>query len=95
MINILIIAIITTMFTQPTLLSEKPTEVQAKNKNVTVEKVVGRVKNNNGDGQILDNSPYDYINYKGKIDCKKGDLIVTYLYYDARNDVVARLDSRF
>lgn len=93
MINILIIAIIATMFTQPTLLSEKPTEVQGKN--IVVEKVIGRVKNNNGDGQILDNSPYDYINYKGKIDCKKGDLIVTYLYYDARNDVVARLDSRF
>lgn len=67
---------------------------------VLVERVIGRVKNNNGDGKVLNNgnNPYNYICYKDWIDCKKGDVIVTYVLYNPENNVeddfIARWDYK-
>ncbi len=65
---------------------------------VLVERVIGKVKNNKGDGQVLNNTEYNYICYKNHIDCKKGDIIVTYVLYDPENniedDIIARWDYK-
>jgi len=65
---------------------------------VITERVIGKVINNSKDGKVLNqvgNTEYDYISYKG-VDCKKGDIIVTYLLYNPENkycdDIVARWD---
>lgn len=68
---------------------------------ILVERVIGKVKNNKGDGQVLnngDNTEYNYICYKNHIDCKKGDIIVTYVLYNPENniedDIIARWDYK-
>lgn len=68
---------------------------------VIIERVIGRVKNNKGDGQVINqgrNTEYNYIYYGGWIDCKKGDIIVTYCLYNPENnaddDVIARWDYK-
>lgn len=65
---------------------------------IIVERVIGEVVTDDKDGKMLNqvgNTEYDYISYKG-VDCKKGDVIVTYLLYNPENnycdDVVARWD---
>lgn len=65
-----------------------------------VERVIGRVKNNKKDGAIF-NVPkgekyYNYISYRNVRNAKKGDVIVTYFYYNtktnAEDDIVKRKD---
>lgn len=65
---------------------------------VIIERAIGKVINNSKDGRVLNqggNTEYDYISYRG-VDCKKGDIIVTYLLYNPENnycdDIVARWD---
>lgn len=68
---------------------------------ILVERIIGKVKNNKKDGRVL-NVPknekyYNYISYKD-IDCKKGDIIVTYLLYNpetnGEDDIIARWDYK-
>lgn len=65
---------------------------------VIVERVIGKVITDQKDGKVLNqvgNTEYDYISYKN-VDCKQGDVIVTYLLYNPENnycdDIVARWD---
>ena len=67
---------------------------------VLVERVIGKVKNNKGDGKVLNNgnNPYNYICYKGWINANKGDVIVSYVLYNpesnSNDDVIARWDYK-
>ena len=67
---------------------------------VFVERIIGKVKDNNGNGKVLNlpkdaDKTFDYISYKG-IDANKGDIIVTYLLYNPEtngdDDIIARWD---
>lgn len=65
---------------------------------VILERVIGKVVSNKKDGKVINqgyNTEYNYISYKG-VDCKKGDVIVTYVLYNPENnaedDIVARWD---
>ncbi len=62
---------------------------------VILERCIGKVKNKNKDGKVLNTNEGNYISYKG-VKCKKGDIIVSYLLWNPENDrnddVVARWD---
>ena len=67
---------------------------------VFVERIIGKVKDNNGNGKVLNlpkdaDKTFDYISYKG-IDANKGDIVVTYLLYNPEtngdDDIIARWD---
>lgn len=64
---------------------------------VLIERTIGRVLNKNKDGRVLNTEDryYNYISYRN-VDCKKGDIIVTYLLYNPENngedDIIARWD---
>ena len=66
---------------------------------VFVERIIGKVKDNNGNGKVLnlapDNKEYDYISY-AKVKANKGDIVVTYLLYNpesnGEDDIIARWD---
>lgn len=70
-----------------------------KEKNIMyIERIFGRVIDNNGNGKIL-NPPEDggyYISYDRVEDARKGDLIVTYCVYNPYSnyddDVIERWD---
>lgn len=62
---------------------------------IILERCIGRVRNNNKDGKVLNTNEGYYISYKG-VKCKKGDIIVTYFLWNPENnvsdDIVARWD---
>jgi hypothetical protein len=67
---------------------------------VFVERIIGKVKDNNGNGKVLnlpkdDNGKYDYISY-ANVNANKGDIVVTYLLYNPEtngdDDIIARWD---
>ena len=66
---------------------------------VFVERIIGKVKDNNGNGKVLnlapDNKEYDYISY-ANVKANKGDIVVTYLLYNpetnGEDDIIARWD---
>lgn len=66
---------------------------------VLIERVIGRVLNKKKDGKVLNTEDqyYNYISYRG-VECKKGDIIVTYLLYNPENngedDIIARWDYK-
>lgn len=71
-----------------------------KDKYIYIEVVKGKVTNNRGDGKVINNGGKDnfYINYRGHIDCKKGDRILTLFIYNphtnAEDDIICRLDFK-
>ena len=65
---------------------------------VIVERVIGKVITDQKDGRVLNqgaNTEYNSISYRS-VDCKKGDIIVTYVLYNPEtnwdDDVLARWD---
>lgn len=62
---------------------------------VILERCIGKVKNKNKDGKVLNANKGYYISYRG-VKCKKGDIIVSYFLWNPENnmddDVVARWD---
>lgn len=66
---------------------------------VFVERIIGKVIDNNGNGKVLnlakDNKEYDYISY-ANVKANKGDIIVTYCLYNpesnGEDDIIARWD---
>lgn len=60
---------------------------------VIVEKIIGEVVNKRKDGRVLETG--GYISYRSVKDAKKGDKVLTMLFYEpngAVDEVVARLD---
>lgn len=62
---------------------------------VILERCIGKVKNKNKDGKVLNTNEGNYISYKG-VKCKTGDIVVSYFLWNPENnsvdDVVARWD---
>ena len=64
-----------------------------RNGNIVMEKCIGRVTSENGDGEILNGN--GYISYTG-INAKKGNVILTYFVYNPdsnfEDDIISRFD---
>lgn len=62
---------------------------------VILERCIGKVKNKNKDGKVLNTNEGYYISYNG-VKCKKGDIVITYFLWNPENnlddDVIARWD---
>lgn len=62
---------------------------------VILERCIGKVKNKNKDGKVLNTNEGYYISYKG-VKCKKGDIVITYFLWNPENniedDIIARWD---
>ena len=67
---------------------------------VFVERIIGKVKDNNGNGKVLNlpkdtDKTFDYISY-ANVKANKGDIVVTYLLYNPESngddDIIARWD---
>lgn len=62
---------------------------------VILERCIGKVKNKNKDGKVLNTNEGYYISYKD-VKCKKGDIVITYFLWNPENnlddDVIARWD---
>ena len=62
-----------------------------------VERIVGVVLDENGNGRVLDSSePCNYISYKYVPDIMPGDIVITYSVFNPENqfedDIIARYD---
>lgn len=61
-----------------------------------IERVIGVVLDDEGNGEIFVDSPYNYISYKKVEGASKGDVICTYLVYDpttnGEDDIIERFD---
>ena len=64
-----------------------------RNGSLIIEKCIGRVTSENGDGEILNGN--GYISYAG-INAKKGNVILTYFVYNPdsnfEDDIISRFD---
>lgn len=68
-----------------------------RNGNIVIEKIIGLVLNDDGDGKILNTeSEYDYISYNRVEGAKAGDIILTYCIYNPdtayEDDILERFD---
>ena len=69
-----------------------------RNGEIIIEKVIGKVTNDNLDGKILNciDEQHDYISYKNVSGAKKNDTIVTYFIYNPssniEDDVLTRIN---
>lgn len=65
-----------------------------RNGNIVIEKCIGRVTSENGDGKILNGE--GYISYTGVSGAKKGNVILTYFVYSPdsnfEDDIISRFD---
>jgi hypothetical protein len=72
--------------------------LENRNGNLIIERVVGIVLNDAGDGKVLntDDPYYNYISYRCIGNFRTGDIVVTYLYYNPEtgyiDDVIYRSD---
>ena len=66
---------------------------------LVIERLVGVVLNEDGDGQVLNTADpyYNYISYRGIPGAQPGDIIVTYCFYDpttnVEDDIIERYDT--
>ena len=69
-----------------------------RNGKIIIEKVIGKVENDNLDGKILNciDEEHDYICYKRVDGVKKGNIVLTYFIYNPytsyTDDVLTRID---
>ena len=69
-----------------------------RNGNILIERTIGQVLNENGDGLILntDDDYYNYISYRSVKDAQVGDIILTYFIYNPdtsyEDDILDRFD---
>lgn len=71
-------------------------------KNTIIEKCIGLCKDSKGNGELINSNLYNYISYKDVRDyssnkkVKKGDVVLTYLFYNPENnycdDIMERID---
>ncbi len=64
---------------------------------IIVEKTIGIVLNDEGDGEILNTSDdyYNYINYSRVENAKEGDIILTYCIYNPDTNYIDDILLRF
>lgn len=69
-----------------------------RNGKIIIEKVIGKVTNDNLDGKILNciDEEHDYISYKNVSGAKKNDTVLTYFIYNpssnVEDDVLTRIN---
>ena len=64
---------------------------------LVIERLVGVVLNEDGDGRVLNTSDpyYNYISYRSVPNAHTGDIVVTYCIYDPSTDVEDDIMERF
>lgn len=64
---------------------------------LVIERLVGVMLNENGDGRVLNTADpyYNYISYRGIPGAQPGDIIVTYCFYDPTTDVEDDIIERY
>lgn len=64
---------------------------------LVIERLVGVVLNENGDGRVLNTADpyYNYISYRGIPGARPGDIVVTYCFYNPENDVEDDIIERY
>lgn len=71
--------------------------LENRNGSIIIEKTIGIVLNDEGDGKILntDDDYYNYINYSRVEGAKEGDIILTYCVYNPDTNYVDDILLRF
>jgi len=63
---------------------------------IIVERIIGKVIDNKGNGKVLGVEDYDYISYNGVNGICKGDIVMTVCIYapnsDGEDDIIERFD---
>lgn len=79
--------------------NELTTEILTnRNGKIIIEKVIGKVENDNLDGKIINciDEQHDYITYKRVDGVKKNDIVLTYFIYNpltnVEDDILTRID---
>lgn len=79
--------------------NELTTEILTnRNGKIIIEKVIGKVENDNLDGKIINciDEQHDYITYKRVDGVKKNDIVLTYFIYNpltnVKDDILTRID---
>ena len=64
---------------------------------LVIERLVGVVLNDAGDGRVLNTTDnyYNYINYSSVPGARTGDIVVTYCFYNPENDVEDDIIERY
>jgi len=64
---------------------------------LVIERLVGTVINENGDGKVLNTTDpyYNYISYRSVPGARPGDIVVTYCIYDPETDVEDDIIERY
>lgn len=64
---------------------------------LVIERLVGTVLNENGDGRVLNTADpyYNYISYRSVPGARPGDIVVTYCIYDPETDVEDDIIERY
>lgn len=79
--------------------SELTTEILAnRNGKFVIERCVGIVTDNVGSGKLLnyENPDFYYISYRTSVkDCKKGDIILSYMVYNPENNYIDDIIKRY
>lgn len=71
--------------------------LQHRNGKIIIEKCIGIVTDDNGNGKLLNcrNPEYYYISYKSVKNANFGDVIVTYFVYNPDNNIEDDIIERF
>ena len=79
--------------------NELTTEILTnRNGKIIIEKVIGKVENDNLDGKIINciDEQHNYITYKRVENVKKNDIVLTYFIYNpltnVEDDILTRID---
>jgi hypothetical protein len=64
---------------------------------LVIERLVGVVLNDAGDGRVLNTTDdyYNYISYSSVPGARTGDIVVTYCFYNPENDVEDDIIERY
>lgn len=64
---------------------------------LVIERLVGVVLNDTGDGRVLNTTDdyYNYISYSSVPGARTGDIVVTYCFYNPENDVEDDIIERY
>ena len=71
--------------------------LENRNGNIIIEKTIGQVLNENGDGIVLntDDDYYNYISYRYVEGAQTGDIILTYFIYNPDTSYIDDIMDRF
>lgn len=68
--------------------------LENRNGKIIIEKVIGEVLDDEGNGKILNNNNY-YISYKNTKDIKPGSIVLSYMIYDPDTNYFDDIKDRY